>query len=65
MSRSRKGGKGCGYDYWGRRCFGNMGMGYGPVAKTITKRKERARNRSIERMAMADPESAPGRFPGE
>lgn len=66
MERSSiKGRKGPGYDFWSRRCFGNSGMVYGHDAKRRTKRKERARDRQIERLAMADPEMVPGRFPGE
>jgi len=65
VSRSAKGSKGAGYDYWSRRCFGNRGASFGPVAKRITKRKERMRNREIERLALVDPDMVPGRFPGE
>jgi hypothetical protein len=42
MSRTSKGSKGCGYDYWGKRPLsGNCG--YGKIVKTISKRIERAR----------------------
>lgn len=42
MSRTRKGSKGPGYDYWGRRAqSGNCG--HGPDVKRITHRIERRR----------------------
>ncbi len=47
MSRTKKGSKSCGYDYWSKRCFGNMCMGYGKVAKEITHKKERELNKKI------------------
>jgi len=62
MSRSTKGSKGPGYDFWSRR---SGVLGKGPVAKKITKKEERTRTKEIERLALADPESVPGRFPGE
>lgn len=49
MSRTRKGSKSCGFDYWSKRCFGNMCMGYGKVAKEITHKKERELNKKIVR----------------
>lgn len=49
MSRTRKGRKSCGFDYWSKRCFGNMCMGYGKVAKEITHKKERELNKKIVR----------------
>lgn len=42
MSRTRKGGKGPGYDYWGRRALSG-GCGYGPKVKKATTRVERSR----------------------
>ena len=62
MSRSRRGGKGGGYDFWSRRS--GVG-GSGPVSKAITKKQERTRDRQIERMALVDPDQVPGRLPGE
>ncbi len=47
MSRTKKGSKSCGYDYWSKRCFGNMCMGYGKVAKEITHKKERELNKKM------------------
>ena len=62
MSRSRKGGKGDGYDFWSRR----PGDGhFGKVAKLITKRSERVIDRQLERLACVDPDSVRGRYPGE
>lgn len=51
MSRTRKGKKAPGYDFWSKRCFGNRSLGYGPFAKKVTKRKERAMDRILERSA--------------
>lgn len=45
MSRTKKGSKGSGFDYWGKRPkSGNCG--YGKSVKTISKRIERARSKS-------------------
>lgn len=42
VSRTKRGSKGAGYDYWGRRAeSGNCG--YGPDIKKSTHRKERNR----------------------
>jgi len=62
MSRSIRGSKCSGYDFWSRR---SGVLGKGPVAKRITRKEERTRDKEIERLAMADPDSVPGRFPGE
>lgn len=44
MSRSTRGEKGCGFDFWGRRALsGNCG--YGKVCKKKTHAKERAQSR--------------------
>ena len=49
MSRTVKGSKGPGYDFWSRRA-GNTGCsGYGPVAKHVTHRKERGQSKRIVR----------------
>lgn len=62
MSRTRKGSKGCGYDFWSRR----PGDGhFGPVAKKVTARSERMRDKQIERQAMVDHDGVRGRIPGE
>lgn len=48
MSRTKRGEKGPGYDYWGRRPLsGNCG--YGPFVKHVTHRKERRINKTIVR----------------
>lgn len=41
MSRTIKGSKGCGYDYWSRRLGNNGSQGYGPSVKQRTHRLER------------------------
>lgn len=40
MSRTKKGKKGPGYDYWTRRPYSSSG--FGPEVKKMTKKKERA-----------------------
>ncbi len=40
MSRTKKGEKGPGYDYWTKRPYSYSG--YGPDVKKMTKKKERA-----------------------
>ena len=47
MSRSRKGSKATGYDFWSKRPC--SGLGYGPVVKDITHRVERRINKDIVR----------------
>jgi hypothetical protein len=42
MSRTKRGSKGPGYDYWGKRPKSGI-CGYGKDVKTISKRIERAR----------------------
>lgn len=41
MSRTRKGTKPAGYEYWSRRPFNRHGQGPGPDAKRRTHRAER------------------------
>lgn len=65
MSRTRKGQKSPGHDFWSRRCFGSMSDRSGRLAKQITKRCERQRDRENEFRAMQNPEDYEGRFPGE
>jgi hypothetical protein len=65
MSKTIKRKKPIGYDFWSRRCFGNMCLGYGPVAKWITKQKERTRKKRIVQQAFNDPDNYEERFPGE
>ena len=62
MSRTRKGSKPPGYEFWSRR---PGPLHYGPVAKWITKRRERARDRRMEHRVTIDPWDFEGRFPGE
>lgn len=47
MSRSRKGSKHVGYDYWSKRPY--SGVGYGPIVKDMTHRVERRINKDIIR----------------
>lgn len=47
MSRTKKGSKGCGYDFWGRRAKSCCPPG--KVTKQITKRIERARSKAAVR----------------
>lgn len=42
MSRSKKGEKGPGYDYWGKRALSGI-CGYGKAVKIVTKKIERSR----------------------
>jgi hypothetical protein len=46
-------------------CFGNMCIGYGPVSKWITKRKERTHEKKIIKQAINDPDNYIGRTPGD
>jgi len=62
MSRTRKGGKGPGYDFWSRRS--SVGH-YGKFSKKVTRKQERARDKQIEHAALVNPEEFEGRFPGE
>lgn len=52
MSRSNKGSKATGYDYWSKRPA--SGNGYGAVVKDITHRRERMINKDILRKEMKD-----------
>jgi hypothetical protein len=45
MSRSRKGSKGPGYDYWTKRPGNNGAQGFGPDVKRHTHRLERIENK--------------------
>lgn len=62
MSRTKKGKKPSGFDFWSRR---HNVSSYGPIPKWITKRYERQRNRRMCQKAMDDPELFEKRFPGE
>ena len=64
MSRTNRGKKFCGYNFWSRRGKGRI-MGCGPASKWITKKLERARDRRIKYDALQDFENYEGRFPGE
>lgn len=44
MSRTKKGKKGPGYDYWGKRALSGS-CGYGPEVKRMTHKKERAQTK--------------------
>jgi hypothetical protein len=48
MSRTKRGSKGIGYDYWGRRALSGD-CGHGKEVKKITHRIERAREREMLR----------------
>ena len=50
MSRTRKGQKSCGYDYWSRRPTKNS-TSPGRSSKRITHRLERCEDRRLERTA--------------
>lgn len=65
MSRTIKKSKGAGYEFWSRRCFGDHCLSSGSIAKNITKRKERQRNRKMVYDALYDPEDYEKRFSGE
>jgi hypothetical protein len=65
MSKTHKHEKPIGYTFWSRRCFGNVNISYGPVAKLITKQKERTRRKKIILKVLKDPNDYEGRFPGE
>lgn len=43
MSKTKKGSKGIGYEYWSARPGNSHGATPGKVSKTITKKKERAK----------------------
>ena len=62
MARTKRRTKVPGYDFWSRR---SGVMSFGPVAKWISKKKERTRNKKLERDAMINPDEVEGRFPGE
>jgi len=48
MSRTIKGTKGAGYEYWSRRPCKQRFPSPGPVAKRLTHRAERRQGRKIE-----------------
>lgn len=65
MSRTRKGSKGSGYDFWSRRA-GNYGAnGHGSIAKQITHRKERVQNNRIIRQELKLATISQGKAQGE
>jgi hypothetical protein len=49
MSRTIKGSKSCGDDYWSKRPYG--GDGFGKSVKKITHKKERMIDKKLEREA--------------
>lgn len=46
MSRTKKGKKGTGYDYWGKRAL-STDCGFGPEVKKMTHKKERAQAKQL------------------
>jgi hypothetical protein len=54
MSRSRKGSKGPGYDYWTPRPGNNGCQGYGPDVKRRTHRLERIQDKKIIKKELED-----------
>lgn len=55
MSRTKKGKKSSGHDYWGKRAMsGNCG--HGKIVKKLTHGKERTETRKIEAKAKKDKE---------
>ena len=46
MSRTKRGSKGPGYDYWSRRPY-STSYGYGPEIKKLCHRAERRQNKKI------------------
>ncbi len=58
MSRTRKGSKPIGYDFWSRRPGGSC-LGFGPEAKNITHRKERMIDKKLEFDAPLTPDYDP------
>jgi hypothetical protein len=62
IPKSKRGG----YDLWSRRSLrGCSCLSPGRVGKSITKIRERMRDKEIERKAYIDPDNIEGRFPGE
>ena len=53
MARTKKGSKPAGFYFWSRRGKSSGLLGYGTVAKWITKMKERTRNKRIPLEALA------------
>lgn len=47
MSRTKRGSKSVGYDYWSKRPYSQCG--YGKDIKTMTKRKEREQSKTTTR----------------
>lgn len=46
MSRTKKGKKGAGHDYWGKRALSGD-CGFGSVVKKLTHKKERAQQKQM------------------
>lgn len=49
MSRSKRGAKAAGYEYWGRRLGVRNGVPPGPITKRRTTRRERRHGKREER----------------
>ena len=62
MSRTRRGSKPLGYDFWSRR---SRALNSGKISKWITNKHERARDRKMVNRAMNNPEDFELRFKGE
>ena len=67
MSRTIRGNKAPGLDFWSRRCFGSCVEGYGPYTKYKTKKRERSREKKIIQDILINEnyDAYEGRFPGE
>lgn len=52
MSRSIKGNKSIGYDFWSKRP--GSGRGFGKIARKVTVRKERALDKVLEHQALKE-----------
>lgn len=61
MSRSRKGSKSVGFDYWGKRALSGS-CGFGPDVKHLTHGMERARARQELHKEPREPEWDPREY---
>lgn len=55
MSRTKKGKKSPGFDFWGKRAMSGS-CGFGKIVKKLTSGKERAARKKIERKAKKERE---------
>ena len=65
MSRTHRGDKAPGYDFWSRRNKGCKNGGYGKIRKKKTKRSERQLNKLASKRAIEDMYDFDKQFPGE